>query len=82
MLTINKGAIFEPMELVNLGFKQCTSVEKVQTFLERDDVTSVVLTDYNNRNHIFFLNQEDRHLSYFKPFEKELDGILFESTIN
>ncbi|WP_121616580.1 hypothetical protein [Virgibacillus halodenitrificans] len=80
-MTINEGTVLKPMDLINLGFKECANIEQVYRFASRKDITSVVLTDYNNRGHIFLVN-DDCTLLYRKPFIRELDGILFESNIN
>jgi hypothetical protein len=77
-VVIEEGTVMNAIDLINLGFKECADLEQVHRFLDRDDITSVVLTDYNNRSHIFFVNP-DRTVTYFKPFVRELDQLLFES---
>ncbi|MEX3623529.1 hypothetical protein [Viridibacillus arvi] len=74
---IMDNVIFTPTDLVNLGFKECPNEKSVYNFLTKGRFTTVVLTDYNWKQHIFFINP-DLSLTYFKPFIEELDHLLFE----
>lgn len=78
------NSIIQPSDLVLLGFKETRNKMPkevaVMLFEHLEGVRSVVLTDFNNKMHIFFIEQESQQLKYFQPFIESLDRILF--TIN
>lgn len=80
------NSIMHPSELVLLGFKEVrnkTPDEVAYLLFERSkDVRSVVLTDFNDEMHIFFIEQEQQHLTYFRAFNESLDRILFSEKFN
>lgn len=80
-MQIVANSIIQPSDLVFLGFKEVRNkvAEEVKNLLfeQMENVLSVVLTDYNNEKHIFFIIHEQQELKYFRPFNEPLDSILF-----
>lgn len=75
-MKIVKKSVFTKENLTFLGFKECQENEIVRCVLEREDVISIVLTDYNGDRQIFHRRGKDTFV-YDRPFQ-ESDYLIFE----
>lgn len=79
-MQIIQNSIMQAADLVLLGFKEVRNQipEQVATLLfeQEEDLCTVVLTDYNDEKHVFFVCREQQHLMYFRPYNEELDNFL------
>lgn len=80
-MRIVRDAVVQPSDLLLLGFKEFRHkmLQEVEfiLFKQNEGEHTLVLTDFNDEKHIFFIEHKEQHLRYFRPFTPHLDSILF-----
>ena len=67
-MQILENSILSAYDFVLFAFENCHSEECVEQHFESDK-TEFVATDYNGKQHLFFIDKEQRKFKYIGPYK-------------